>query len=147
MIRLYNIKETLQEFYPKHEENKMKDEDVQKFIIGLTIVILITRFLKNILKISRPKKSSTYGMPSSKSSTLFYIIVFLLLFNKLSKETILIMIASILICCGIKYYSKEHSMFQLLVGAILGLSIAYIVYLVFTAVEGPPKRVSTAIDR
>ena len=26
MIRLYNIKETLQEFYPKHEENKMKDE-------------------------------------------------------------------------------------------------------------------------
>ena len=57
----------------------MKDEDVQKFIIGLTIVVLLNKFLKNLLKIPRPLKNNTYGMPSTRSAVLTYIIIFIVL--------------------------------------------------------------------
>jgi len=66
-------------------------------------------------------------MPSSRSTVMTFIIVFLLMNYKFSQKTKVILIVVGLLSLCMKYYLKEHSLNQLLVGFILGLIIAYIV--------------------
>ena len=60
----------------------MKDYDIQKFAIGLGLIFLMVKILKRYLKIPRPimLKNATFGMPSTQSATIFFIIIFLILF-------------------------------------------------------------------
>ena len=110
----------------------MKETDIQKFILGLVFIVAVVKLLKQFLRLPRPimKLGSTFGMPSTRAASFFFIIIFLMLVNKLTNKTIILMFASVLFACSIKYFMKEHSFEQLLVGAILGTVFAYIVYLI-----------------
>ena len=101
----------------------MNDFELQKFILGITLNIIIVKILKRFLRMPRPimRKNSTFGMPSTRAATLTFIIVYLILVNKPSKKTIIMMICAVLFLCSLKYFMKEHSIIQLsIVGLILG---------------------------
>ena len=49
----------------------MKDKNIIIFYGGLILLQYIVKFLKKIIKQDRPIKQKTYGMPSTKSATLF----------------------------------------------------------------------------
>jgi hypothetical protein len=89
----------------------------------------MVKFLKKLFKESRPIKSNTYGLPSTKAATLVFIATYLILTNKLQDSTV-ILLTTLLLPLFMKYYSKEHSLKQLVVGSIIGLSVAYIVKLI-----------------
>ena len=90
----------------------------------------MVKFLKKLFKESRPIKSNTYGLPSTKAATLVFIATYLILTNKLKDSTVVILLTTLLLPLFMKYYSKEHSLKQLVVGSIIGLSVAYIVKLI-----------------
>ena len=90
----------------------------------------MVKFLKKLFKESRPIKSNTYGLPSTKAATLVFIATYLILTNKLNSSTVVIIVTTLLLPLFMKYYSKEHSLKQLVVGSIIGLSVAYIVKLI-----------------
>jgi len=108
----------------------MKDYDIQKFAIGIGLIFLIVKILKQYLKIPRPvmKSDLTYGMPSTRAATLFFIIMFLILTNDVSIITMLMLLTVALVACCIKYIMKEHSLNQLFVGAILGVIVSLLLH-------------------
>jgi acid phosphatase family membrane protein YuiD len=110
----------------------MNDHKCVIFFGGLIFLQYLVKILKNILKIDRPIKSNTYGMPSTKSATLSYILIFLILQNKTMKFTIKIKLI-FLTFIGLLYklYYNEHSVIQILSGLIIGIIYGYIVYYIF----------------
>lgn len=105
----------------------MNDKTAIKFLGGITGTFILVKILKNILKEPRPIVGKTYGMPSSRSTLMAFIITFLLLNYSFKVETKYIIITLGLITIYLKYYLKEHSLKQLIAGFILGIIIAYIV--------------------
>jgi len=105
----------------------MKDKNIIIFYGGLILLQYIVKFLKKTLKQKRPIEKNTYGMPSTKSATLFYIMTYLIVMNNLDKKTKIILF--ILAVTGILYklLYKEHSIEQIGVGAIIGIFYAYFV--------------------
>jgi len=106
----------------------MNDKVAIKLLVGIFLSYVIAKVLKRIIKQGRPIKSKTYGMPSSRSIVMTFIVVFLLLSYNFKDKTKLIIIVLGLLTLFMKYYLKEHSFNQLFVGFILGLLIAYIIY-------------------
>ena len=105
----------------------MKDKEAIKFLGGILICYIVAKVLKRVIKQGRPIKGKTYGMPSSRSTVMTFIVVFLLMNYKFHDNTKVILIVLGLLSLFMKYYLKEHSLNQLLAGFILGLIIAYIV--------------------
>ena len=85
----------------------------------------MVKFLKKLFKESRPIKSNTYGLPSTKAATLVFIATYLILTNKLQDSTV-ILLTTLLLPLFMKYYSKEHSLKQLVVGGLVGLLFAHL---------------------
>ena len=106
----------------------MNDKDAIKLLVGIFLSFVIAKVLKRIIKQGRPIKGKTYGMPSSRSTLMTFIVVFLLLSYNFKDKTKFIIIVLGLLTLFMKYYLKEHSFNQLLAGFILGLLIAYIIY-------------------
>tara|TARA_B100000408_G_C10170690_1_gene170456 strand:+ start:248 stop:574 length:327 start_codon:yes stop_codon:yes gene_type:complete len=105
----------------------MKDKEAIKLLGGILFAFVLVKILKRIIKQSRPIKSETLGMPSSRSTIMAFIVVFLLLNYKFKDETKILLFLFTFLTVYIKYYLKEHSFNQLVVGFILGTIIAYIV--------------------
>lgn len=105
----------------------MNDKKAIKFLGGITGSFILVKILKNILKEPRPILGKTYGLPSSRSTVMAFILFFLLMNYEFKTSTKIILIILTLICLSIKYYLKEHSLKQLLAGFILGIIIAYII--------------------
>jgi acid phosphatase family membrane protein YuiD len=103
------------------------DKYVLKLFLGLIFLQIFVKFLKKLFKESRPIKSNTYGLPSTKAATLVFIATYLILTNKLNSSTVLILLVALILPLFMKYYSREHSMKQIVVGSIIGLSVAYII--------------------
>jgi membrane-associated phospholipid phosphatase len=104
----------------------MKDYQVIILISGILFSQIIAKTLKKIIKQSRPIKSKTYGMPSSRSTVVSFIVFYLILTNKFKLSTKFIIIILGLLSLSMKYIIKEHSIYQLIVGGILGIIIAYL---------------------
>ena len=104
----------------------MEDFHVIIFISGILFSQILAKTLKKIIKHNRPIKSKTYGMPSSRSTIVSFIIFYLILTNKFKFSTKFIIIIIGLLSLSIKYVIKEHSIYQLIVGGILGITIAYL---------------------
>lgn len=102
------------------------DKYVLKLFLGLIFLQILVKFLKKLFKESRPIKSKTYGLPSTKAATLVFIATYLILTNKLRDSTLVIIVIALLLPLFIKYYSKEHSLKQLFVGGLIGLLFGYI---------------------
>ena len=107
----------------------MNDLQTRNFSIGILVVIIVVRILKNVIKQPRPimTKGATWGMPSSRAATLFFICAYLILVDNLSKTTQRVLIGCALLGCIMKYVSKEHSLLQLIIGAIIGLIMAKLI--------------------
>jgi len=107
----------------------MKEVDIQKFVGGLVFIIVLVKVLKKLIRAPRPYmgKDSTFGMPSTRAASLFYIVTFLILVNNISQKTIIFLVAAAVLCCVIKYVMQEHSLRQLIAGAIMGVAIAYLI--------------------
>lgn len=105
----------------------MEDKTSIKFVGGITGSFILVKILKDIIKENRPIVGKTYGMPSSRSTIMAFIITFLLLNNSFKVETKYILVGLGLVSIYLKYYLKEHTLKQLLAGLILGIIIAYIV--------------------
>ena len=110
----------------------MNEHQAILFLSGILFAQLFTKFLKNIIKQSRPIKSKTYGMPSSRATIISFIVFFLIFTNNFSTKTKTIMITIGIISLSMKYVIQEHSLSQLIVGVILGLILAYIFKLIST---------------
>lgn len=108
----------------------MKENQIVLLLGGILFSQIISKILKNFIKQSRPIKTKTYGMPSSRATILSFIVFYLILTNKLSNKSKFIIILIGLISLFMKYYLKEHSLSQLIVGVILGSIIAYIFYFI-----------------
>lgn len=102
------------------------DKYVLKLFLGLIFLQILVKFLKKLFKESRPIKSNTYGLPSTKAATLVFIATYLVLTNKLRDSTVVILLTTLLIPIFMKYYSKEHSLKQLVIGGLVGLLFGYL---------------------
>ena len=105
----------------------MKDKNIIIFYGGLILLQYLVKFLKKIIKEDRPIKSKTYGMPSTKSATLFYIMTYLMIMNNIEKRTKIILFILAIVGILYKLMYKEHSYEQVIIGAIIGIFYAYIV--------------------
>lgn len=103
----------------------MKDYQVIVLISGILFSQIFVKILKEIIKQNRPIKSKTYGMPSSRSTVISFIVFYLIFVNKFKLSTKFIIIILVLLSLSIKYIIKEHSIYQLIVGGLLGTTIAY----------------------
>ena len=106
----------------------MKEYDIQKLVGGIVFIIILVKCFKKIIREPRPymPRGSTFGMPSTRAATLFFIVVFLILVNKLSNQTIVYLLLAALFACSLKYFMQEHSFSQLFFGALIGIGLAYI---------------------
>jgi len=107
------------------------DKYVLKLFLGLIFLQVLVKFLKNLFKESRPIKSKTYGLPSTKAASLCFIATYLILTNKLKQSTIILLLLGLIVPLFMKYYIKEHSIKQLVVGGIVGIISAYSVTIVY----------------
>ena len=107
----------------------MNDKKCIIFFSGLILLQYIVKILKKYIKQSRPMKSNTNGMPSTKSATISYISTFLILHYNLNNETKLKLIILTIIGFLYKLYYKEHTKMQILCGIIIGIIYAYLVEL------------------
>ena len=106
------------------------------FILGATINIASNFLLKGVFKEPRPTGnqqiiqlainngkrfgSQVYGMPSGHAQTAFYCAAFIFLSLNNWKITGFYVIFALLICYQ-RYIYKEHTLWQLFVGALVGL--------------------------
>ena len=113
------------------------------FILGAIINIALNFFLKGVFKEPRPTGnqqiiqlainngkrlgSQVYGMPSGHAQTAFYCTTFIFLSLKNWKFTSFYLIFALLICHQ-RYIYKEHTLWQLFVGALVGLVMGFIAF-------------------
>ena len=96
--------------------------------LGILFIILSVKVIKNIIKQERPIKKNTYGMPSSRSSLISFILTYLILNNNYDYKTKCILCILTLMIIFIKYFYKEHTIEQLIVGVIYGYIVGYMFY-------------------
>ena len=108
----------------------MKDHNVILLISGILFSQVLAKILKKIIKQSRPIKSKTYGMPSSRSTIISFIIFYLIFVNKFTTTTKFIIILIGLVSLSMKFIIKEHSLIQLFSGIVLGFIIANMFYII-----------------
>ena len=119
------------------------------YIIGIIFSLFVNQTLKRLIKELRPSepvkflnsdkfdnKAMIYGMPSGHSQHLFFSTMYLYL-------TITHFYPWVLLICSIigfltmveRYYFRNHTIRQLVVGAIVGVLLAYIVWVVGVKVK------------
>jgi hypothetical protein len=104
----------------------MNDKEILVFFSSILFLNIFVKLLKKLIKQDRPIKSNTYGMPSSKSTIITFIITFLLNIHNYKFSTNLIIICLGITTIFIKYIYQEHSLFQLCIGSFIGLLVGTI---------------------
>ena len=85
----------------------MQELDIQKLVGGLVVIIVLVKCLKKLIRAPRPRMfpGSTFGMPSTRAASMFFIVTFLILINRrLSTKTITFLLCAAIFCCVLKYY-------------------------------------------
>jgi membrane-associated phospholipid phosphatase len=111
------------------------------FILGAILNIALNFLLKDLFKEPRPSGneqiiqiainngkrlgSQVYGMPSGHAQTAFYCTVFIFLSLK-NWKIVAFYLAMALFTCYQRYIYKEHTLWQLFVGALVGSVMATI---------------------
>ena len=113
------------------------------FTLGATINIALNFLLKGIFKEPRPTGnqqiiqlainngkrfgSQVYGMPSGHAQSAFYSLVFIFLSLKNWRITAFY-VAMALFTCYQRYVYKEHTLWQLFVGSLVGLVMGSVAF-------------------
>ena len=102
------------------------DSFIQHYFGGYLFIILLVKYLKHYFKQKRPNGSSG-GMPSSRAATVSYIATIAFIRHAMNNVTR----AFVLLVCttlfAMKIINKEHSVMQMVAGAIIGIATAYTV--------------------
>jgi membrane-associated phospholipid phosphatase len=113
------------------------------FILGVIINIALNFLLKGVFKEPRPTGnqqiiqlainngkrlgSQVYGMPSGHAQSAFYCAAFI--FHSLNNWKITVLyVMMALFTCYQRYIYKEHTLWQLFVGALVGLVIGTVAF-------------------
>ena len=99
-----------------------------KFMSGIFASFVAAKLLKNIIKAPRPVPGKTYGMPSSRSTVIVFMLWYLLQENRLANREKALISAMGAVLIYMKYHYREHSPLQLAAGAGLGTSIYFYLY-------------------
>jgi len=113
------------------------------YLIGYILNILLNYVLKGLIKQPRPTEDSKlieiaisngkrfgydiYGMPSGHSQTVFYSTAFIHLVIKNPQITLIFFLLSLNTMIQRVNY-KNHTVLQVIVGALIGIAFAYLVY-------------------
>lgn len=113
------------------------------YIVGINISWIINRLLKNLIKEKRPnnqtkflnserviENSNMYGMPSGHSQNVFFSLCYLYLSTKQFYPLSLIGLIIGILTIFERWYFHNHTICQLIVGAVLGCLFAYLIVLV-----------------
>jgi len=103
------------------------DKEVLKFFGGLVSLQFIVKLGKQLIKEDRPIKTKTYGMPSTRAAFMCFIVAYLVLTNKLKRETLLLLVGGLLISLYAKIHMNEHSLRQIIIGSCIGIGYAYLI--------------------
>ena len=66
-------------------------------------------------------------MPSSKSTIITFMLIYLISIHNYTNQTLIIIFVLSILIIYIKHLYKEHSLLQLIVGAIIGFIFAKII--------------------
>ena len=130
------------------------------YLIGFTIGTYFNRYLKNLIQDKRPNKpvkflasesfktsgsNNFYGMPSGHSQHVSYSIMYLYLTTGEWYPWVFICIIIGILMFYERWLFRNHTLLQLVVGALVGIAFAYfVVYLRDLTVMKPVKeRVNT----
>ena len=107
----------------------MNDIEISVFFIFALVVRVIGKWLKRVIKQARPIKSNSYGMPSGRGIIVgFTAVYFFLLYPNMNKNTQAIIITASIFATYMKYYLREHTLLQLVVGLVCGILLGYTAY-------------------
>ena len=90
----------------------------------------MVKYLKGVFKEKRPNHKC-YGMPSSKSTVMTFIVIYLINIHKYKDKTLMIIFILVILCLYIKHMYKEHSLIQFGVGCLIGYIFAHIVLFLY----------------
>ena len=105
----------------------MNNNQIVVFFSSILFLIILVKLLKNLIKESRPISTKTFGMPSSKSTIITFMLIYLISIHNYTNQTLIIIFVISILIIYIKHLYKEHSFLQLLVGVIIGFIFAKII--------------------
>ena len=107
----------------------MNDKEGITLAVGVFVVIIVVKILKRFIRQPRPSTrfESTFGMPSTRAATIFFIITYLILAIKnIQTITIFIMLMVAFTACTMKFVMHEHTGLQLIVGGVVGIVLGLV---------------------
>jgi len=127
------------------------------YFLGYFVSIYVNIWLKNTIKEPRPKpfykflaNESTkkddqqkYGMPSGHSQNAFYSIVYLYMYLGSFFPWILICLGVGVLTILERWLFRNHTMFQLCIGALIGSALGYIIFTIQTELAEIYKKGTT----
>jgi membrane-associated phospholipid phosphatase len=116
------------------------------YIVLFILNRLINNYLKDYFKGSRPTEpkkfldddtfsKKKYGMPSGHSQLSFFSLAYSYFsINKITTSIILMLITCLIVIYE-RYVYKNHTLFQLISGAIIGILIAYLSHKIYLSLN------------
>ena len=105
----------------------MNNNQIVVFFSSILFLNILVKLLKNLIKESRPISTKTFGMPSSKSTIITFMLIYLISIHNYTNQTLIIIFVLSILIIYIKHLYKEHSLLQLIVGVIIGFIFAKII--------------------
>jgi membrane-associated phospholipid phosphatase len=105
----------------------MNNNQIIVFFSSILFLNILVKLLKNLIKQSRPVRTKTYGMPSSKSTIIAFMLFYLISIGNYTNQTLIIIFVLSIFIIYIKHLYNEHSLLQLIVGVIIGFIFAKII--------------------
>ena len=104
----------------------MNEKDIISLTLGIFFLKILTKLLKKMINHNRPNGTKG-GMPSFMGALTLYIATYIYLTSKINIKTFTFIYIFIIGCLYSKYYMKEHDIYQLLFGGIIGVIFANII--------------------
>tara|TARA_B110001469_G_scaffold122989_1_gene134387 strand:+ start:6237 stop:6584 length:348 start_codon:yes stop_codon:yes gene_type:complete len=105
----------------------MEKNDIINLTFGIFILKILTKILKNIIKKNRPNGLKG-GMPSFIGALTLYISTYIILTSNINTTLLFYIIIFIFGTISIKLYYREHNIYQIIMGGIIGFIFSIIVF-------------------
>ena len=68
----------------------MNNNQIVVFFSSILFLNILVKLLKNLIKESRPISTKTFGMPSSKSTIITFMLIYLISIHNYTNQTLII---------------------------------------------------------